>query len=1400
MTIQSGQTLLHYPVLALALAVMAPVGVAMAATSHGPPAGRWVHEVWTVEDGLPVQSVTDILQSHDGYLWVATFDGLARFDGVRFTVFDSGNSEGLPSSRITRLLEDRDDNLWLLTEQGHVVRFEGGAFRTIEPEQAPASGAIDVLYEDPLGKLWAGGVDGLSRVEDGRLIPIERDRIRGRVTAILHDGHEVLWVGLRGGSALRYHAGEVTSFPPVSRSHADVKAIFVDHDGSTWIGTGSGADRVVGGERLPLDLENLPRPVGVVAFHRQRDGSFWLGTSAGFFRWDEGRLNPMDPASLVASIEHASIKTGPTGETWFATRDALYCDGVKVLSVAGQIRGFTFDHEGSLWFATDATGLHRLKPGLFEVFGLAEGLASDIVYPVIEDRSGAVWAGTFNSGLSRLLDGVVTTYTEDDGLPRDLIRALHVDRKGDLWVGIGGDRFGGGVCRMRGERCVSIGPRGEGVSRASVLAIHQDREGTMWFGTADHGLYSYREGSWNRWTTTENLPHDGVRTIHESADGSLWLATNGGGLIRMRDGRLTRLTTADGLSSDLLRAIYEDREGALWIGTEGRGLNRLTFSGATPSVTVYRKSDGLFDEVIHQILEDDYGRLWMSTNRGLFWVTLADLRAFASGEIERIQSRAYTERDGLRSREANGGVQPAGIKASDGRLWFPTQGGLAVVDPSRLRRNEAPPPVVIEEIVSDGRTRAPRGDEPTIIDPGGRDLEIHYTALSFQEPSNVLFRYRLEGYDADWVEAGNRRTAYYTNVPAGEYELRVIAANNDGVWNLDGARVRLSVTPRWFEQVWFRPATALLLLIGAWSAYRWRSRSLEQRREELEALVDSRTRELVREKESSERATTEAERQRRIVEAQAERLRELDEAKSRFFANVSHEFRTPLTLTIGPLEDLRDGMRGELSEAARNDIDLALRNSRRLLGFINEILEIARLESGQLKLQSEPRDLGVLLRDRCQAFAGLAERSRIELRIDVPSEPLIAEIDPELSERVVDNLLSNAVRHTEPGGYVSVCLSVVQDERARLSIRDSGSGIPAADLPHVFERFYRGDESRTSTSLRTGIGLALSKELVELHGGTISVTSEEGEGSEFVVTLPLSSAVLPTDGASENRRPSPAIELPDDVTAEPVPDEDIQEAADVTTVLVVDDNADLRAYLRRHLEQHYRVLEAADGEAGLEQARRHLPDLVVSDVLMPRMNGQELCRAMRADPELACIPVVLLTARAGSGDRIEGLSHGADDYLTKPFDAAELLARLANLIAVRRRLRDRLRKEAALQPREVEAPSEDERFLERVRAVIEAHLSDEDFGVNQLAEGLDISRGHLHRRLRDVLSTSPTDVVRSIRLDRAAQLLKARAGTVSEVAYATGFQSVSHFCRCFKQRFGQTPSAYREGEVPPPGD
>jgi signal transduction histidine kinase/DNA-binding response OmpR family regulator len=580
-------------------------------------------------------------------------------------------------------------------------------------------------------------------------------------------------------------------------------------------------------------------------------------------------------------------------------------------------------------------------------------------------------------------------------------------------------------------------------------------------------------------------------------------------------------------------------------------------------------------------------------------------------------------------------------------------------------------------------------------------------------------------------------------------------------------------------------AVAAVAVAAAVAVTRLRGTRLLARQQELERLVEERT------------AT---------IAEQTKKLRELDRLKSQLFANVSHEFRSPLTLVIGPLQDALAGDFGPLSGDLARQLAMAVSNAQRLLGLVDQLLDVARLESGRLRLSVWRSDLAALARRTVEPYLPFAERRGIGFSLEAPAEPVEAWFDETQLEKVFANLLSNALKFTPPGGTVRVAVQAPEaGDRVLFIVQDDGPGIPADQLERIFDRFHQTAVGRIWPG--AGIGLAFARQLVELHGGTIKAESREGHGATFTVSLLRGRdhfpADLVTEGPDEPARPAPPG-MPVDLPLDPAGSETAEQTAtaaedeDRTTVLVVDDHAEMRAYVRRHLEPAYRVIEAADGAAALDQVRHLPPDLVVSDVMMPGLEGNALFRALREDPELDLVPVVLLTAKASAESRIEGLRDGVDDYLVKPFDPRELRARVDNLLASRKRLLERFDGKAprSLRVSEIDVTPADEAFLARVQAKIEARLGDTELTVEALAAALGCDRSYLLRKLRALTGETPSELIRSFRLQRAEQLLRAGAGAVSEVAYTVGFKSVAHFSNAFQNRYGERPSAFASRHRP----
>ncbi|MBP1612143.1 MAG: hypothetical protein H6Q01_806 [Acidobacteria bacterium] len=835
--------------------------------------------------------------------------------------------------------------------------------------------------------------------------------------------------------------------------------------------------------------------------------------------------------------------------------------------------------------------------------------------------------------------------------------------------------------------------------------------------------------------------------------------------------------------------------GILWVGTEQRGLCRLALRDL--SVLCYtRRNSAIPDNTVYGILTDRGGRLWMSTKRGL-----------ACYDPVKDAFRTFGPERGLQSSEFNA---RAFALAPDGEMLFGGIGGLTSFFPERIADNPFAPSILITAVRALDREATPPAtalvyrqgmpQRSTAIEYGRRDLTFEYVALHYSDPANNRYLYRLDRYDADWQGPVTERSVRYTNLAPGAYTFRVRALSAHGVPGAAEATFGFVIRPPFYATLWFRALAGLAVLLAIAGAYALRVRQLRHRQRELAGQVARRTEEL------REALAT--------LEQQTCKLRELDAAKSKFFANISHEFRTPLTLTLGPLRDVRDGLHGPIPPEARRELELAIRSANQQLELVDQLLALARLDAGQVEFRPRPLRLDECVRLAAAPFEALAGRRGTRFHLDLRAGAVHGDFDEEKLERIVGNLLGNALKFTPPGGHVTLRLSGAPDGWALLEVEDTGPGIPVQDLPRVFERFYRGEQAGGEVP-GTGIGLALVREFVQLHGGEVRAENRPGGGTRFTVRLRTAAPAPEAPGFADgigsggaDRGESGGAAGIDTVgEPEPVPFAPDAPAEDLDgssrpTVLVVDDHADMRAYLRKHLAPHFQVLECSRGDHGLELARDAPPDLLVSDVMMAGLDGHALCRALKSDPETDFIPVILLTAKADPADRIEGLEGGADDYLTKPFDPAELLARARNLLRLRERLRARLAGPSAgaalpgaglpppLPPASLSGMPPEDSLPARLRRILDESSHDPAFDVPALAARLGMSRAQLHRRFREEMASTPAELIIRFRLERAAEMLARRAGNVGEVAYAVGFKNLSHFVRRFREQYGQTPATY----------
>lgn len=1173
------------------------------------------------EQGLSHGGTYAVLQDRRGFIWVATQDGLNRYDGHTVTVFRSQAemTGSLGSSDTSTLLADRTGALWVGTWGGGLSRLDPTTeqFETFAKDPARPGALrddrIQVLFEDRAGTIWVGTyAGGLSRLDPGSrsfttFLPDDRDPAAiaaARVWAVGEDGDGVMWVSTsRGLSRLDRATGRFTGVGS-QEAIGLVKAIHLDRRGTLWLGTGRGLMRrdhwgeIVAFTPRPGTPGELLRTAAVNTIREDREGRLWVGLNG--------------PG--LCGIDRA------TGETacWGADptrRDAL---------ADGDVRSLWEDRTGILWVATRGGGVHTLdlRPPRFAHVGPAS-LSHAAVYALQVDRQGRLWIGT-QGGLDRLDPGRAVPWhlrhdpRDPTSLPADNVNALLEDSQGRLWVGTWGGGFGRLDPELGTFTSVPLSTPLEG--SGNVTCIREGSEGVIWVGTRA-GLSRLDRGSDRLTPATEVAGAKQAEVLLWDRQGILWIGTDADGLIAYdpRTGiRTTHRAGPSGLSHGCVRSLWDDpARGVLWVGTS-EGLNALDRRSLT--VTRYLEQDGLPNACIFAILGDAKGRLWLSTNRGISRLDPS------TGTFH-----GYTVNDGLQGEV----FTQARCTDPDGRLHFGGSNGFNSFDPERVVVPGRAPPVAL--------TRISRFDRPVVLDRplaavGEVVFDHHdtffsfeFAALDFTDLERNRYAYRMEGFDPDWVHAGSRHFASYTNLPPGRYTFRVRAASSDGVWNLAGASIGVRILPPPWRTWWAYTLYALALLAAAASYVRAQHRKLARERE---------------------------------VSA---RLRQADKLKDEFLANTSHELRTPLSGIIGLADSLLKGVAGELGQSARDNLAMIASSARRLAHLVNDLLDFSRLRTRELRLRPGVVDLRSLADVVLTLSRPLLAGRTIELVNDVPADLPLVTADEDRVQQILHNLVGNAIKFTE-AGVVTVGARALSG-KLEVTVSDTGIGIPEEAFERIFRSFEQADGSIERRYGGAGLGLAISRQLVELHGGSIHVESEVGKGSRFTFTLPLDEAgrgAARTEPATGVQPPEPA-RLASAAPVEP-PIALPTGSGDGFRILVVDDEPVNLQVLANYLTmERYAITVARDGIEALAMLDAgQVFDLVLLDVMMPRMSGFEVCQRLRATHPPNRLPVVLLTAKNQVADVVTGFSSGASDYLTKPFSRDELLSRIETHLKLQR--------------------------------------------------------------------------------------------------------------------------------------
>jgi len=817
--------------------------------------------------------------------------------------------------------------------------------------------------------------------------------------------------------------------------------------------------------------------------------------------------------------------------------------------------------------------------------------------------------------------------------------------------------------------------------------------------------------------------------------------------------------------------LVEHGNNSFWLGTKGGGLIKFDLQSDSQgniikySLQTITGKDGSSGNI-------EYAENLVLDSRGILWITSSKgLSKFNSA------SRKFTHYDvsyGLPSHQMSvlQSYSPP-FKSDDGTLYFPTGKGPLIFHPDSLTENTDPPEIIFTDLKIFNQSvniwdstqqilsKQINYTERFTLKHWQNDFSIEFAALNYKRSSKNQYAYYLENYDDSWRYVLTERQATYTNLDPGDYIFKVKAANDDGVWNEAGISLAITVLPP-FWMTWWAYTIYSIMVVGI--LFILRKNII--RRERLKSDL-------------------------RVEKMELAKMKEVDEMKSRFFANISHEFRTPLTLILGPVKNLLAMIKTEHEHSA---LQLVLRNAHRLKELVNQLLDLSQMESGKMRLQVVKNDIYQFMRIVSAPFYSLGQSREVDFVAEIPEEKLGAYFDQDKIEKIVNNLLSNAIKFTGSRGEVLLKADTFyrdQTQFVKISVSDTGPGIPQILQEKIFERFYQVDSSQTKSYEGSGIGLALTKELVELHGGTIDLQSEEGKGSRFTVFIPAErKAYSEKDILSDAPEyVMQSVESDLDHLLES-PEKKVQTKMDENQeiLLVVDDHQDIRKYIRQNLGDEFSIMEAENGKEGLKIALQVIPDLVLSDIMMPEMDGTEFCRRLKEDTKTSHVPVILLTAKGSGDDKIEGLKTGADDYIIKPFEIEELKVRIKNLIEQRRNLRKKFKQEAILKVKDTEETSMDEKFLIKLVEVVELHMDDEYFTVDQLGREVAMSRSQVHRKLKALTGQSASVFINALRLQRAMQMLREHAGTISEIAYQVGFGSPNYFSKSFQKQYGYPPS------------
>jgi signal transduction histidine kinase/ligand-binding sensor domain-containing protein/DNA-binding response OmpR family regulator len=1318
-----------------------------------------------------------------------------------------GKLQGLKDGAIECMLEDRNGNLWLSTRNGGISKYDGKSFTHFTLNEEFFNHVTSML-EDKNGNVWFGSVHGVSKY-DGRSFTHFTEKeglVDNNVKSMLEDKSGNLWFGTGAGVSQLSQDGK--TFTHFTRKegliHNDVRSLLEDKNGNLWFGTAGGGVCRLNKERKTFthftEKEGLSNNY-VTSIAEDKSGNLWFSNpnsgvtklsqdwkSFAHFTKNEGLINDVVRTIFVdksANIWFGHLDGGASrlsqdekSFTHFTTREGL---------IDYDVRSILEDKSGNLWFGT-YLGVSKDNGRSFNHFTHTEGLSNNAVWSILEDKKSNLWFGHDTGGVSRLsADGKsVARFTKKEGLGGMMVWAMLEDKNGNLWMGT----IDGGVTQLSQDgKYFTHFTTKDGLCADGILSILEDESGNLWFGTVRGGVsrLSSDRKSFTNFTREQGLINNFVSAIVEDKNGNIWFGTSGGASRLSQDGTITNFTVKEGLSANIIWAMQEDRSGNLWFGHQSGGVSRL--SSDEKLFTHFTENEGLVNNTVSSILEDKRGNLWIGTQFGLSKFSKEKLAEISrTGELTAMNNgsilfKNFTYEDGFLG---IGCLANSIYEDRNGTIWIGTNDRLTAYHPEGDVADTIAPTIQLTNFELFGENinwlqLENKEDTSFVLSNGvsmsdfefdgvskwyflpenlrlahhNNNVTFNFIGITQKNPQKVRYQYKLEGDDDHWSAITTRSDAPYGNLSPGAYTFKVKAMNSEGHWS-EEFHYAFIIRPPWWKTWWAYTLYGLTIIgvVLSWRNYEINRLKLKHR---------------------------------------AEHLSELDTLKTRFFANISHEFRTPITLILGPLKELYNKANSDDQKTA---LGTMMRNGQRLLRLVNQLLDLSKLEAGKMTLQASRTDLVQFLREVTSSYESLATDKKIKFFYYPEPQELTIYLDQEKIEKVVHNILSNAFKFTKENGEVILYLKVDHNQQAVIIVRDTGIGIPENQLNHVFDRFYQVDNSQTWSYEGSGIGMALAKELIELHHGTISVESKAGKGSTFTVRLPLDKEYLRTEEIIESGEGKNEERISSDIIFEGARHETsgVSEAVTGThpVLLIVEDNTDMRNYLAKTLSDSYQIVEAVNGKEGVQKAAEFLPDLIISDIMMPEMDGYKLCELIKTKEMTSHIAVILLTAKADQQSRLTGLEHRADDYLLKPFNTEELKLIVRNRIDTRRKMQEKFSREITLEPAQISVSSLDEKFLQRVMTLIEAHMEDEHFSIEDFSQEAGYSRMQFYRKIKALTGQTPSQFVRTFRLKRAAQFLSRKSDNVTQIAYSVGFRSLAYFNKCFKEQFGVTPGQFSE--------